>query len=151
MNLNESLKTLITKWQQDQKERRRERGYWKYRKTGNLRLSRIYGYHLNQQGIYEVVEAEAKVLRLVYSMLSHENPLEEIKSELDRQGARNRSKKPFSQFEIEKMVRPIFSGFIQLSNGRMVRSKYYPPIIPLPIYKKAVQALGKLKKTVSDR
>jgi hypothetical protein len=42
-----------------------------------------------------------------------------------------------------KLIRPIYSGYIRLKNGKLIKSEHYEPIVSLELYKKAADELKK--------
>lgn len=108
--------------------------------------NRIYGYQRNPDGTIQVVEAEAKILRLIHKYYLSGLSISEIKNRLDQSNLRNRSNRLFTQSEIKILLtRKIYTGYIDTSFFN-VKSKMYPAIISINMYRNGRKLLKNGKK-----
>ena len=126
-------------------ERRTKRALRSYRNSGQLKFPRLYGYRQTPSGI-EIVEDEAKIIRLVLQLLSNGRSVQDIKRHLDRMNLRNRSGNLFTTKEIAEMPKPVFAGLIRTHSGRWVKSAYYEPIVSVENLKSAQKAFRRLSE-----
>ena len=109
--------------------RRTQREFRKYRNSGRIKFPRLYGYLQTPSGI-QIVEEEARVIRIVLGLLAMGKDVDEVKGVLDKRGIRNRSGNLFSMREITEMPKPAYAGMIKTeSGGRWVKSEHYKPIV----------------------
>ena len=140
-NLIGDIKSHIKK---EMVARKRQRGVDRYRRTsGEIKFSRLYAYRQTTNGV-EVVEDEAKVVRIILGLLALGRSPADIKKEMDLRGARNGSGDKFCEDEIKRMLKPVYMGRIQGSSGKMVPSKHYPALVSPEIWKKAQKSLKRL-------
>lgn len=93
----------------------------------------------------EVVEEEAKIVRIIIGMLALGRSPAEVKKEMDRRGARNRSGDRFSEDEIKRMAaKVVYTGRILTASGKFVESKHYQPVVSVEVWKKAQKNLKRL-------
>ena len=90
MKFRDLAKQFHNRIQQKSVARKTEKGLRRYQNSGEVKFPRIYGYRNTPDGI-EVVEEEAKIVRIILGMLALGRLPAEVKKELDRRGARNRS------------------------------------------------------------
>src|SRR5208337_1641137 len=115
--------------------RKTQRAVSRYRNSsGEVKYPRIYAYRQTPDGV-EVVEEEAKIVRIILGMLALGRSPAEVKKELDRRGARNRSGDKFCEDEIKRMVKPVYMGKI-FASGKMIDSKVYPALVSPEIWKR---------------
>ena len=108
--------------------------------------NRIYGYQRNPNGSIQVVETEARILRLIYNYYLSGLSISEIKKRLDQNNFRNRSKRLFTKNEIELVLtRKIYTGYID-KGIIIVKSKVYPAIISINMYRNGRKLLKNGKK-----
>lgn len=117
-----------------------------YRNSPNLRLSRLYGYRLSEDDSNQIVEEEAEVIRAVMIAFSLGRTADEIKEELDRKDIRTRSRNKWTKFQIENLIRPIYTGYILARGGKRLRSNVYSPIVPWTTYEAAKRELDRQRK-----
>jgi hypothetical protein len=129
-------------------ETRTKRALRSYRNSGQLKFPRLYGYRQTPSGI-EIVEDEAKIIRLVLQLLSNGRSVQDIKRHLDRMNLRNRSGNLFTTKEIAEMPKPVFAGLIRTHSGRWVKSMFYEPIVSLEVLKSAQRAVARLSEGLS--
>jgi hypothetical protein len=100
----------------------------------------------DKEGGIEVVESEARIVRLILRMLAAGKSPEEIKRHLDAMNLRSRSGNRFTEREIKAMPKPIYAGVIQTRAGRLVKSAYYRPVVSVEILKSGQKALERLSE-----
>jgi Recombinase len=136
-------KQFQDRMQQKAVARKTEKGLRRYRNSGEVRFPRIYGYHETSGGV-EVVENEAKCVRIIIGMLALGRSPEQVKKEMDKRDERNRSGDRFCEDEILRMLKPVYMGMILGASGKMVPSKHYPALVSPEIWKKASKAVKRL-------
>lgn len=122
--------------------RKTKRGLTRYRNSGEVTYPRLLGYRQTPNGI-EVVEDQAKSVRIILGLLALGRSPADIKKELDLRGARNGSGDKFCEDEIKRMVKPVYMGRIQAS-GKMVPSKVYPALVSVEIWNQARKHLKRM-------
>ena len=133
-------------------ERRTQRAVHAYRNSGDVKYTpRLYGYHQTPNGM-EVVEDEAKVIRIVLGLLAIGTAVDEVKKNLDKRNIRNRSGNLLTKKEIIEMPKPIFAGMVKTeSSGRWVKSAHYEPIVSVEILRKAQKTIRKVSEGADYR
>ena len=109
-----------------------------YRNSGKLKFPRLYGYRQTPSGI-QVVENEAKIIRLVLHLLADGKTVREIKHYIGERNMRNRSGNLLSSREIIEMPKAIYAGFVQGRFGKWVKSSFYEPIVSMETLKKCAK------------
>jgi hypothetical protein len=125
--------------------RKTQRAVDRYRNSGEVKYPRIYGYRQTPEGV-EIVQNEAKVVRIILGLLVLNKTPEEIRQDLLRRDIRNRSGNRFTTDEIKTMAKPVYAGLIMGKNGRLTQSKHYEPIVSLEVLKRGQKALNKVSK-----
>jgi hypothetical protein len=145
VKLRDITKHFQSRWKDASVAHKTQKAVNRYRNSGEVKYPRIYGYRQTPGGV-EVVQDEAKVVRIVLGFLVMGKTPEEIKKDLDRRGVRNRSGNRFTEDEISKFAKPVYSGMVAAKNGRLVQSRYYEPIVSVEILKKAQKALKRVSE-----
>jgi hypothetical protein len=109
----------------------------RYQHSPRLKLSRLYGYKLKEDGKAERIQEEAKVIQRVFNMFVERKSAEEIKADLDRDDVRTRFNDRWTVAQLMAMIRPIYSGLVVKKSGGLIRSDVYPAIVPQEIWQKA--------------
>ena len=131
-------------------ERKTQRAVSRYRNSGEVKYPRIYAYRQTPNGV-EIVQDEAKVVRIVLGFLVMGKTPDEIKKDLDGRGVRNRSGNRFTTEEIKAMPKPVYAGLIMSKSGKLVQSKHYEPIVSREIWQKAQRAVKKVSEGADYR
>lgn len=147
MKFRDLTKHFQSRWKEASVARKTQRAVDRYRSSGEVKFPRIYSYRQTSDGI-EVVQDEAKVVRIVLGLLVMGKTPDEIKKDLDKRGIRNRSGNRFTTDEIKAMAKPVYAGLILAKSGRLVQSKHYEPIVSVEILKKARKAVKALSEGV---
>ena len=71
-------------------KRKTKANFGKYQYSPRLKLSRLYGYKLREDGKAERVQEEARVIQRVFNMFVEHKSAEEIKATLDKDDVRTR-------------------------------------------------------------
>ena len=120
-------------------ELKKEKGEWIF-------SPRLYGYrHVNKR--IEIIEEEAKVIRFIFDSYAKGNSVYTIRKNLTANGVRNRKGTEFVDTTIYKFLfNPIFAGYyypdakgdqqsrLRSFGDKMIKSKYYQPIITLDLF-----------------
>ena len=150
MKFRDLAKQFQSRWKESSAAHKTQRAVNRYRNSGDVKYPRIYGYHQTPDGV-EIVQDEAKVVRIVLGLLVMGNTPAEIKKDLDRRGVRNRSGNRFTEDEISKFAKPVYAGLILAKSGRLVQSKHYEALVSVEILKKAQKALKKVSEGADYR
>jgi hypothetical protein len=126
-------------------ERKTKKALRSYRNSGALKYPRLYGYRQTPNGI-ELIENEAKIVRLILQLLSDDKSIREIKRLLDARNLRGRSGNRFALREIIEMPKAIYAGMIRTRSGRWVRSAYYEPLVDMQTLRSAQKAIRRLSE-----
>jgi hypothetical protein len=130
------------------KKQRRKAGTRAYYNSGEVYLSRLFGYQL-VDGRYEPDPRYRDHIMTIYSLLADGSTLPEIKAALDLMGARDSSNNRYSISRIVGIAeRPIYAGYL-IQRGRLVKVHNLTPIITLDVWKKAERQLKIEKKKIS--
>ena len=143
MKFRDLVNSIQSRWKESSTARRTERGLRHYRNSGQVLYPRLFGYHRTDVGI-EVVESEARIVRLILRMLAAGKSPKEIKRALDEMDLRSRSGNRFTEREIRAMPKPVYVGVIETRSGRWVKSAFYEPIVSVEILKSAQKAIQRL-------
>jgi hypothetical protein len=121
----------------------------RYQHSPRLKLSRLYGYKLREDGKAERIQQEAKVIQRVFNMFVEHKSAEEIKVALDRDDVRTRFGDRWTVAQVMAMIKPIYAGVVDKKAGgfvrSFVRSDVYPPIVAEKTW---LQAHKELKKQI---
>ena len=150
MKFRELLKGFQEKRKGETVARKTERGLTHYRNSGVVKFPRLYAYRQTPNGA-EIVQDEAKVVRIVFGLLVMGKTPEEIRQDLIRRDIRNRSGNRFTIDEIKTMAKPVYAGLILGKNGRLIQSKHYEPIVSREMWQKAQRAVKKVSEGADYR
>lgn len=109
--------------------------------TGNVYLSRLFGYRLLGDH-YEPVQPYAEYIRRMFEMITNEKKtLPEIKAELDKVKAVDSSRNRFSISRIVGILeRPVYAAHL-LQRGKLVPIRNMTAIVGLDVWKAAQHQL----------
>jgi len=110
------------------------------------KYSRLYGYQNDNNKIPQPVPSEIEIIKKIFKLLSLGTTPKKIKQYLDSEGIRNRSGNRFSEAQIVGLCKPIYTGNIDAHMRWMVKSVYYPPIVSMKEYKKALKFIRSLNQ-----
>jgi hypothetical protein len=114
-----------------------------YLHSPRVRLSRLYGYAVRDNGKAERVPEEAAIIRKVFDLFAAGKRVEEIKKTMDKIDARTRFGNLWNAAGLMGLIRCTYAGLVQRKLGGYVRSDIYPPIIAPQVYDLAKKALKK--------
>jgi Recombinase len=115
----------------------------RYQHSPRLKLSRLYGYKLREDGKAERVQEEARVIQRVFNMFVEHKSAEEIKAALDTDDIRTRFNDRWTVAQVMAMIKPIYAGVVVKKSGGIIRSDVYPPIVTEETWRKAQKELRK--------
>jgi hypothetical protein len=120
-----------------------------YRNSGEVTYPRLFGYRRTPNGV-EVVDDQAKCVRLIVGLLALGRLPAEVKKEMDKRGERNGSGDRFTEDEIKRIAaKVVYTGRILTTSGKFVASKIYQPLIAVEIWSKAQKNLKRMSNSVS--
>ena len=106
-------------------KRKTKANFGKYQYSPRLKLSRLYGYKLREDGKAERVQEEARVIQRVFNMFVEHKSAEEIKATLDKDDVRTRFRDRWTVAQLMAMIKPIYAGVVAKKGGGFVRSEVY--------------------------
>jgi hypothetical protein len=118
-------------------KRKTKSNFEKYQHSPRLKLSRLYGYRLKEDGKAERIPEEARIVQRVFNMFVEHKSAEEIKATVDGDDVRTRFNDRWSLAQVMAMIRPIYAGLVVKRGGGIIKSEVYPPIVPQETWQKA--------------